>query len=290
LAASLGECPSVDALADWAGEGAARCDARSKLHVIGCDGCRAVYLALLEPETASSEAAGGKAAAQASSPDESSRAQFPPTRVSLLQRLEASEGTVLREALDDFLSIYSAPSYAYLRRLHAQEDPAAVMEMTQEILEGIAEDRRELLAEYAAEQGRFHRFFMSVLRRRATDYRRGQPARRKEPDSPVLALQPGVARVQDSWHFYRDLPEEGIFAAVIRDRCIELAFRRLPSDDQGLLRAGYQGDGGRRKKEVPVNAEVAAARGRLRILWREAIAEVGGSPGELAGYSPGRRG
>ena len=116
--------------------------------------------------------------------DPSEPSQFPPTRWSVLQRLDASQTEVAAEALNTLCRSYRFPIYAFLRRSgHSPEDAE---DWTQSFFAYLIEHRLGSKAEPA--RGHFRSFLLGSLKNFLSTETRKRFALKRGGGRPVLAL------------------------------------------------------------------------------------------------------
>ena len=120
-----------------------------------------------------------------SSPQEPpDRPEFPPTRWSVLQRLDASQTKVAAEALETLCGAYRFPIYAFLRRSgHSPEDAE---DWTQSFFAYLIERRLAVRAE--PELGHFRSFLLGSLKNFLSSEKRKLAAIKRGGGRVVLAL------------------------------------------------------------------------------------------------------
>lgn len=112
------------------------------------------------------------------------RPEFPPTRWSVLLRLDASQTEVAAEALDTLCRSYRFPIYAFLRRSgHSPEDAE---DWTQAFFAYLIENRLGSKAE--ASRGHFRSFLLGSLKNFLSTEMRKRCALKRGGGRPVLAL------------------------------------------------------------------------------------------------------
>ncbi len=113
-----------------------------------------------------------------------SPAEFPPTRWSVLRRLDASQTQVAADALDTLCRAYRYPIYAYLRRVG--NSPEDAEDRTQSFFAYLIEKR--LAARAEPERGHFRSFLLGSLKHFVSTEKRRQAAAKRGGGRPVLAL------------------------------------------------------------------------------------------------------
>ena len=116
--------------------------------------------------------------------DTEGRPEFPATRWSVLQRLDASQTKVAAEALDTLCRAYRFPIYAFLRRSgHSPEDAE---DWTQSFFAYLIERRLAARAEPA--RGHFRSFLLGSLKNYVSSEKRKLAAIKRGGGREVLAL------------------------------------------------------------------------------------------------------
>lgn len=116
--------------------------------------------------------------------DPQDRPEFPTTRWSVLQRLDASQTKVVAEALETLCRAYRFPIYAFLRRSgHSPEDAE---DWTQSFFRYLIERRLATRAEPA--RGHFRSFLLGSLKNFVSTEKRKLAAIKRGGGREVLAL------------------------------------------------------------------------------------------------------
>lgn len=116
--------------------------------------------------------------------DQQNRPEFPTTRWSVLQRLDASQTQVAAEALETLCRAYRFPIYAFLRRSgHSPEDAE---DWTQSFFAYLIE--RRLAARAEPERGHFRSFLLGSLKNFVSSEKRKLAAIKRGGGREVLAL------------------------------------------------------------------------------------------------------
>src|SRR6185369_8921943 len=123
-------------------------------------------------QTFASAASGGFNRRVNPASDAANRPEFPPTRWSVLQRLDASQTKVAAEALDILCRSYRFPIYAFLRRSgHSPEDAE---DWTQSFFVYLIE--RGLGSKADPHRGHFRSFLLGALKNFLSSERRKSAA------------------------------------------------------------------------------------------------------------------
>jgi RNA polymerase sigma-70 factor (ECF subfamily) len=193
-------------------------------------------------------------------------ADIPPTRASLLLRLrDPRDG----EAWGQFVDLYAPLVYGYLRKQGLQDADAA--DLCQDVLAAVAGAVGRL--EYDPAKGAFRNWLFTVVRRKLSNWRRGQGNRPDGGDDAagrlVLEQCPGPAAGEAEWE------------AEWRERVFAWACEQVRRDVadvawQAFSRTALQGESCKQvAAELGVNvAAIYLARSRVLARLRELVQSV----------------
>lgn len=112
-------------------------------------------------------------------------AAFPPTRMSLLERVRASSADIRRQAFDDLVTGYWKPAYKYIR-MRWNLGPEDAEDVVQGFFAVAFE--KEYLAGFDPARGRFRTFLRVCLDRYAGKARKAEQARKRGGGQRPLSL------------------------------------------------------------------------------------------------------
>lgn len=121
------------------------------------------------------------------------RAQFEPTRWSLVLRSCAEESTLRRQALESLCAAYWYPLYAYLRRSGRSVENA--QDLTQDFFARLLNGR--LLESANPEKGKFRTLLLSALRHLDADAYKAASTQKRGGRAPVVSMDSVTA--EERW-------------------------------------------------------------------------------------------
>ena len=210
---------------------------------------------------------------------------FPPTRWSLIRRMQDGNESVRRESLETICAVYWKPAYTWLRARGAS--PGDAEDVTQDFFSRLIAG--DWLAEVNEAKGRLRSFMLVLLKRQASnDYDHRQAKKR---GGGCIMVPIDTAAGEAAW---RSLPPDGASLDVIfdrqwalqlldrvmeglRDTCAKAGKADLFDELRDYLSGGSQEDSyGESAARLGVSANtVKSAAFRLRERYRERLrAEV----------------
>lgn len=223
-----------------------------------------------------------------------SRAEFPATKWSIIQKVAATHSPTSCKALEDLCRTYWPPLYAFLRR--SGHPPHEAKDLVQGYIARLLE--RGDLGTLSPEKGRFRSYLLSGLRNHLVSQARREAAQRRGGTVEVFSFDADKAesifQAASGEALAPDRAFDRRWAETVLDRALELL--RQEQVDRGkeklydslkLALAGDSKDGysdlGRQVGMTPGAVAVAVHRLRMRLreLVRSEVAQTVGSQSEL---------
>jgi DNA-directed RNA polymerase specialized sigma24 family protein len=166
---------------------------------------------------------------------------FPPTRGSILERVQTGDADVRRAAFGDLTSGYWQPSYKYLR-LHWHLPPDEAEDAVQSFFAAAFE--KQYLEKYDATEARFRTFLRVCLDRFVQNLQKADRAAKRGGGATLLSLDfPGAEReiaglphaASDAERFFHDETVRALFG-----RAVNTLRRRAAADGRDQIFAVFE--------------------------------------------------